>query len=99
MQAGCKQNFARDDVEACGTEEIWKKYLRFKENIQVDTNPNLRWCPKPSCMKYVQKAGRWTNTATCECGQEVCFRCGNAAHGNVRCANVGDAQLEDWIKK
>jgi hypothetical protein len=33
MQAGCKQNFARDDVEACGTEEIWKKYLRFKENI------------------------------------------------------------------
>ena len=50
-------------------------------------------------MKFVERAGRFNNTATCECGQEVCFRCGNAAHGNVRCANVGDRELEQWIKK
>ena len=70
------------------------------ENIRVDNNPNLRWCPKPGCIKFVEKEkGLFSTKGTCECGQEVCMRCGNPFHSGVRCANVGDQQLQQWIKE
>lgn len=69
MEAGCKEVFQKEDVERCGTKEIFTKYLRFKENIVVDNNPNLKWCPKLNCNKYVERAGGWRNNiGTCECG-------------------------------
>jgi hypothetical protein len=95
---GCKEVFTREDVEGFGSEEIFKKYVLFKMNIDVDRNNNLKWCPKSGCNKYVERAGRLRNTATCECGQEVCMRCGAAAHGKVPCSRVGEKELDEWSK-
>ena len=55
-------------------------------------NPNMRWCPKADCIHYVEKVGK-KNTAMCECGTEVCLKCGAVAHAGVRCANVGDIEM------
>ena len=57
MQHGCQVEFAEADVKAFGSEEIFKKYIRFKLNINVDMDPNLRWCPKNGCLNYVRKNG------------------------------------------
>lgn len=95
---GCKYKFEKEDVEAFGSEEIFKKYVRFKLNIDVDKNSNLKWCPKADCNKYVEKAGLFKNIATCECGQKVCMSCGAAAHGKVPCSRVGEKELAEWSK-
>lgn len=67
-------------------------------NINVDMDPNLRWCPRNGCLNYVRRAGRLRRQATCECGQQVCMKCGAAAHGWTRCANVGDAEFMEFAK-
>ena len=50
---GCGKQFAKADIQKFGSKDMFEKYLRFKENIDVNINPNLRWCPKPDCNQYV----------------------------------------------
>ena len=86
-----------EDIHKYGSEEIFKKYVKFKENIDVDNDSELKWCPKPGCTKYVRKKGYFTSVETCECGQKVCMKCGASEHPNVGCSNVGDKELQKWI--
>lgn len=95
---GCNESFEKDDISRFGSEEIYKKYVRFKMNIDVDRNAKLKWCPKPGCNRFGERTGAFSNKAVCECGQEICMRCGAAAHGKVKCSNVGDKELEAWAK-
>jgi len=50
MHADCPVEFQKEDVERFGSQLIYKKFLKFKENIDVDLNPNLKWCPRPGCI-------------------------------------------------
>ena len=50
-------------------------YLRFSKNIEVDMDPDLRWCPTPDCGKFVRlETGR--KSVDCECGTRICLLCG-----------------------
>jgi len=98
MQHGCDAEFAEENVKAYGSEDIFKKYVRFKMNINVDMDPNLRWCPRNGCLNFVKRRGRFHRRATCVCGQVVCMRCGAADHGRVRCANVGDREFHEFAR-
>jgi hypothetical protein len=51
----CKEKLSRSQIETLGSKELVDKYLRFKENIDVNMNPNLRWCPRPNCTNFVEK--------------------------------------------
>lgn len=58
-------------------------------------NSNLKWCPKTDCGKTITKP-RWcscTNRTRCECGIDVCFKCGKEWHGG-RCTSDGDAAFK-----
>ena len=36
----------------------------------------------------------------CECGQNICFKCGNAFHGKFsNCNDAMDQQFIDWVKE
>jgi len=98
MQHGCAVEFEENDVKQFGSEDIFKKYVRFKMNINVDMDPNLRWCPRNGCMNYVRRANRLRKKAVCTCGQEVCMSCGAAYHGWVRCRNVGDNEFRAFVR-
>lgn len=98
MQMGCDQEFFENDVKEFGSEDIFKKYVRFRMNINVDLDPNLRWCPRNGCLNYVRRRNRFKKRAVCTCGQEVCMRCGAAYHGWVRCANVGDGEFQQFAR-
>jgi hypothetical protein len=101
MDFSCKVQFTAEDVKKFGSAEIYKKYLKFKENIQVETDKNLKWCPSNTCMNFVRRERTCcccsSNTATCECGQQMCFKCGAIAHPGVSCDNVGNAELRDYM--
>jgi hypothetical protein len=49
----CKQQFSKDEIRRFGSHDIYNKYLKFKENIDVNLNPNFKWCPRPDCNHYV----------------------------------------------
>ncbi len=47
--------YTREDIEKFGSKELYEKYLKFKENIDIITDPNKRWCPRPNCIHFVEK--------------------------------------------
>ena len=51
----CKREFEEQDIQKFGSRKVYDKYLRFKSNIDVNLNPNLKWCPRPNCPNYVSK--------------------------------------------
>ena len=66
----------------------------------VETNKNLKWCPRVTCDRYVQaqKSCCFTRSvATCSCGQRMCFKCGGVEHPGVSCNNVGNAGLREYM--
>ena len=73
---------------------MYEKYLKFKENIDVNMNPELRWCPRPDCNNFVKKGKG--NKVICECKYEICFKCGIQWHGNIKCELVGDQDFKGW---
>ena len=76
MEAGCPMTYDQDDIRKFGSQDIYTKYLRFHENIIVDLNPKLRWCSQPGCLSYVEKAKKKNQPSICQCGFEMCFKCG-----------------------
>jgi ariadne-1 len=49
----CPCEYNREDIRKFGSKEIYEKYLRFKENIDVNLNPLMKWCPRPDCTHFV----------------------------------------------
>ena len=50
---GCLAEYTREDIRKFGSQEIFQKYLKFKENIEIDTDPNLKWCTRPDCNRFI----------------------------------------------
>ena len=85
MAIGCGKMFEDNDIRRFGSKEIYQKYLQFKRNIDVDINPRLKWCPRVGCNRYVEKVSAFQKTATCECGERVCLKCGETSHSGEKC--------------
>lgn len=66
----------------------------------VDSDPLVKWCPRPGCDKYARAENDRARKIVCECEQEICFKCGNAYHGWFfsSCNSVIDKQYDDWAK-
>ena len=74
-----------------------ERYVRFKKGILLSQNPNLRWCTRPGCDKYlIGKKGR--NKLTCECGTKICFKCGNEYHSGKSCQTVVDNVYKKYAR-
>lgn len=76
---------------------MYEKYLKFKENIDVNLNPLLKWCPKADCNRYVSKGKK--RKVVCDCGTEVCFTCGAQWHGRLKCNEAMDKEFFAWASK
>ena len=72
MSFKCKVEFKSEDIKNFGSSEIYAKYLKFKENINVELDKNLKWCPRQNCLGYVRRQKSCccctSSIATCECG-------------------------------
>jgi len=62
----------------------------------VNTDPNLKWCPKPNCGKIIKRGS--SNYSKCECGFEMCFKCGAAWHPKTSCDKALDLKYAEWAK-
>ena len=102
MEIGCDEEMLEGDIKKFVSDEIYEKYQRFKRNIKVEQDENLKWCSKKDCELYVtrQKAtfGGWERKAKCACGQEVCFLCGGDFHSGL-CDVKENKELQEYFKR
>ena len=85
MEYGCTEVYTNEDIRKFGSQDIYTKYLKFHENIIVDLNPSLRWCPLPNCVSYIEKSKKKKKPSVCACGFEMCFKCGMQWHPGSSC--------------
>ena len=104
MDFNCQVEFTEKDVQRFGSDRIYRKYLKFQNDLKVEVDPNLKWCPRTGCSGFAQRErGRcccgWKTTAVCqECANPMCFKCGAVSHQGTACNSVGNAELRDYIK-
>eukprot|EP00830_Metopus_es_P008624 TRINITY_DN18393_c0_g1_i1.p1 TRINITY_DN18393_c0_g1~~TRINITY_DN18393_c0_g1_i1.p1 ORF type:complete len:482 (+),score=47.08 TRINITY_DN18393_c0_g1_i1:1-1446(+) len=91
----CNIVFKRSDISSICTPSTFAKYEKFKENIEINLNKKLRWCPAPNCGKYVEENPS-TSHAICKCGFHLCFKCGEAWHEGITCEDFFDKLYKKW---
>ena len=95
MEHECKEVYTAEDIRKFGSQDIYSKYLRFYEKVEVDMNPKLRWCPRPGCLDYIQKNSKRGKPSVCACGFEMCFKCGMQWHPGNKCKDKATVETHE----
>ncbi|KAM3136255.1 hypothetical protein pb186bvf_011714 [Paramecium bursaria] len=93
----CEQVISDEIIQKIVTADKFNQYQYFLQRLFVENNPNLKWCPKPGCDCFVEKGPK--NIVSCFCGQEVCFLCGNQAHGTLPCSEAMERDFQNAISQ
>jgi len=56
-------------------EENYIKLLRYRLARQVDSDPNMIWCPSAKCGGAIRRQGGERRIVCVKCGTNACFRC------------------------
>lgn len=94
----CTSEFTQDDIKSLVSEEIFAKYLRFKERAELMIDPSVKWCIQPNCEGYIRGKERDKKKECPRCGFELCFQCGKAWHPKKSCDQIVDDDYELWAK-
>ena len=89
----CKKPISDDMMRKLLSEhdqgETLEKYGRFKESKETDKDPLSRYCVKVGCGQVIKAENDSATKLTCpKCATEVCFKCRDAWHGEVSCADA-----------
>jgi len=95
---GCNNQFTQEQTTQLLEQELVEKYTRLKKVALLNQNPNLRWCVRPGCDKYViGKLGK--RKLVCECKTKICFSCGNQYHTFKSCETIINSVYEKYAKE
>lgn len=94
---GCTEKFEDAQVVGLLSQEQGERYLRLKNIAVLNRDPNLRWCIRPGCDKYVVGTKK-TRKLMCECKAQICFDCGNKYHGRKSCNAAVDKTYKKYTK-
>ena len=70
-------------------EELIKKYLKFKNRIELMKRKDIKFCPFPDCEGF-SKINNNSNYCKCNFGHEFCLKCNNKWHKNTKCKNLNE---------
>lgn len=97
FQEGCQHLLSEKVIESVVDQDTYKKYQKFKRNLLVAQNPNIRFCIKPDCGEVVQVQPR-TYRCICKCGQEFCSRCNAPWHAGSTCEKTLEKEFCKYSK-
>lgn len=84
----CDQLLTPDAIREFVDPLTFTKYQNFLRNLEIQKNPNLKWCPNPKC-SVVIRANTKKKTIKCnKCGTSVCTKCNREAHPRKSCNAV-----------
>ena len=92
----CECRFTKNDIKKLCKKDEYEKYLKFRENIEVNMSKNLRWCPAPNCGRFIESKSK--THVICECGFHMCFKCGEAWHSGSSCTKNYEKLYSGWAK-
>jgi len=91
---GCEVKFGKEEIKRLTNPGIYQKYLDFKLDHDISMNNKMRWCPSKSCGRYVTNS-KGKSRVSCDCGTEMCFRCGEVWHQGS-CDENSDKLYKNW---
>ena len=80
--------------------ELCEKFKRFRDQKGLDSDPLVRWCPKPGCEEHMRAVNSQAEKMVCgKCATEVCFKCRDVWHGTESCEDAMKKQLQGWAEE
>ena len=76
-------------------EELIKKYLKFKNRIELMKRKDIKFCPFPDCEGF-SEINKNSNYCKCNFGHEFCSKCNNKWHKNSKCKSSNENQNFDY---
>jgi len=89
----CSYKLQPYDVHNLVDEENYSKYEEFTFLIALRSDPNTRWCPKPSCGNAVIGDPAHPKITCTKCSYSFCFNCNEDWHSGT-CED-----LQKWKKE
>ena len=90
LLGGCPKRYSDEEIEENVSEEVFKKYKKFK-NIQIKlTNPNKLYlnCPFPDCEEIVDCTNPESDFVECNNHHIFCYKCHKLGkHEKGKCLN------------
>ncbi|EGR31975.1 ibr domain protein, partial [Ichthyophthirius multifiliis] len=99
-QYGCEQKLNEKDIKRClQNEEFFQKYIKFKQIMQLNSDPDIRWCIGIGCENPI-KGEKGQIQLTCnKCGLQMCYFCTNLWHEDLDCESAIDSEYKIIIQK
>ena len=102
LLGGCPKRYSDEEIEENVSEEVFKKYKKFK-NIQIKlTNPNKLYlnCPFPDCEEIVDCTNPESDFVECNNHHIFCYKCHKLGkHEKGKCLNDEVLLLEEIQNK
>ena len=83
MYPSCRELCHEECFQKLVGEKTYEKYTDFLHKSFIDSNPNVKWCPRPGCEHSVSCDRRGRKAPVkCTCHLEFCFQCADFDIGN-----------------
>lgn len=77
--------------------DLYEKFIKFSDRIEIHRNPNLKFCPTTDCEGFLRKGPASSKNVTCDqCKKEICFACLSPAHEGESCESKMDKDYLEW---
>ena len=96
----CPQDQCTEILEEKFIREILSEtqYQVYQTQLQKKRDKGKSYCPNSKCSKqYIPK--KKSNKTTCECGTQICNKCGNTWHKGKTCAQAIRLELKEFSKE
>jgi len=105
----CDYECQYNDIQFIVDRDLLDKYVEFKRNAMINSDPEMRWCSNPTgCGQAFRRTDPSSKRMVCdECNYEFCFDCGEEYHGSKSCdefrrwklaSNLVDIRVYLWQK-
>ena len=94
----CSDILSEDIIKKFTNIFDFEKYVRFRDNHLVLTNPLFRFCPK--CPKIIHLKDENQAKGICsDCKAEICTQCNHTYHDKISCSAALESELKTWSNK
>ena len=78
--------------------ELINKYKKYKLELEILNNPNIKYCPFPNCDSYLELKDEKNKDVTCLNNHTFCFLCLQKPHGKLTCNTKFDNSIIEFTK-